>query len=638
MHEPGMLEKEPAGNLLDEIVAPVSAETSYIDLAREWLKDNRSIAIDGAIFFEEISLEQAEHYYDSLGRVISEVDSQDREGEGDMNSYLRKVLYFTDPYAIHLFASEISSWNRDHGVYIAERLLESNRGEQFLISLDYELMDAFKRGNRLIENFKMSMDRAVHFNVSDLAENMADQADIASYLEDFEYALETIIRFDMGDCEKMMLVSFIQSAKQPAAVVEAWGIINDNSDFYYLNPDLIGSIYARTSSASNPIEQVLNFSRVIKKLKDLGIDLSKVNRDMFQEAVQVITDFSDGPELVDALKQSMPYSYRGSLKEMYVQSFEKFYQQASEDNLDAKIVCIKARQDLTGKLQDLGIPLKIAEEIFASWDTYDQLERKPGLHKRQIIKAADIHAGWMSDQWQAISDYKEAYGIDELLDVINTFGIYNFIRIYKAVLHEQWKEWSAGQVPVKNLIIVARSDHNNALQNAAKGESRSFFENKSGLFYFEAGSGKELDKIGRLVRARETSNGRKPDLDYILINCHANDSFLTLSEYEGGQIEAEAYEEISSKHERAGDHFRFRTYKEYFGDNFELLLKGCYVRRVRQAGDNIASTLEKRHKIKKVHGAALRTQGAPKWQNGKIYLTVVQPNGETKLAPSLTEG
>jgi hypothetical protein len=239
--------------------------------------------------------------------------------------------------------------------------------------------------------------------------------------------------------------------------------------------------------------------------------------------------------------------------------------------------------------------------MIASWASYSSLRRR--LYKddemRTSVNPEDID-GTLAEQGkrivqqaEALTTYVERFGTEEALAIIETFGIYNFMRYQPELLHEQLISWKSGALTVKNVVVGARSDWNGAVDDVGSSFHKLFGDD--GLFFFEANDSTELAKVAVAVGNRERANGRIPEevsgLENFVIDGHANPRGILLGT-EGQKIDTGDYLLGLPNSQKSNN------YQRHLGKRFRVILKACSTAGEVGYGKNIAESIADYHDVK----------------------------------------
>jgi len=250
-------------------------------------------------------------------------------------------------------------------------------------------------------------------------------------------------------------------------------------------------------------------------------------------------------------------------------------------------------------LKHLGIPDDIASDMFASWATFDAYSKKFYSNGKWNYPEGTIddrvrdsigrkQADTIVRQLQAVGNMVQQYGLEDTLDMIRIFGIYNFSRYQPDELKVQLDDWRNG-IPVQNVIVKARSDWNSAVSSHADGES-----DLTHLVYFEAGSASAVARIAVKIGRHAREHGYKPEINNFIIHAHGSPSGMIMGVDE--MLDVELYGDPDPILRRA----RANSYRRHLGENFRVILWACSTAgrmEGNQSYENIAHAISERHDV-----------------------------------------
>jgi hypothetical protein len=271
-----------------------------------------------------------------------------------------------------------------------------------------------------------------------------------------------------------------------------------------------------------------------------------------------------------------------------------------------------------------------------SWATYSEFRQQyysnehgfqlptEALDPKTIEQISFRQADNMELMIEAFEGFVDEYGLEMTTEVIDTFGIYNFSRHNPAKLAEQLSQWKAG-ARVETVVAEARSDW-----NSYNGGKTAFDpEVGTGVFYFEAGSGKAAARIAVQVGRHEREQGRDPDVKRFILHAHANEELLVMGpnratdsiSLEGYLAAARGAKKINTR--------EVNDFRRHLGPNFEVILQGCSTAAEPLFGKNITETMHERHDTK-VSGATLTISTAKIRADGTVEFTSGSDSVPTK--------
>ncbi|MCA1806606.1 MAG: hypothetical protein LC687_01905, partial [Actinobacteria bacterium] len=275
------------------------------------------------------------------------------------------------------------------------------------------------------------------------------------------------------------------------------------------------------------------------------------------------------------------------------------------------------------QLERLGVASELAEAMLDSWLSYSALHRRlyNDGEKRSKVVGEDIDSTLegqgkqVAEQVAALARYVESYGVEETTELVDTFGIYNFIRYRPEQLHNQLLSWQSGEVPARNIVASAHADWNGSMADAGRSIERVLGED--GLFCFEVNDKVDIAKLAVAVGNRERAMGREPEKDggikNFVINAHASPTGMLLGTR--GQ-----YFEVSDYTEEPLNGQRANTYRRHLGSNFRVILKACSTAGEVTHGKNIAETISDYHDVR-VEGSKVDTSGS----------IIIEPDGTVRF-------
>jgi hypothetical protein len=153
--------------------------------------------------------------------------------------------------------------------------------------------------------------------------------------------------------------------------------------------------------------------------------------------------------------------------------------------------------EMAGRLEKLGIPGDLASQMFASWGTYCDYTRslsKPDelLSLEALDGAAYKQARFVESQFRAVESMVNQHGIEDVLGIINVFGIHSFGRYDSVGLKRQLDDWKSGE-PIGKVVVESHADYDGALNSGRPGIEDGAQE--SPICFFEAGSVEDLERV-----------------------------------------------------------------------------------------------------------------------------------------------
>ena len=270
-----------------------------------------------------------------------------------------------------------------------------------------------------------------------------------------------------------------------------------------------------------------------------------------------------------------------SINKSYRSMYEKVHYPASPDIVKTIRLDLETFPEIASQMLELGLDLETARAIFASWATFNALQKhgynnESGFVTIEEMPTGDVMKSILSEQAQAIKnqiraikEYHAEYGEKELKDVISIFGIYNFNRHSPAGLHNQLERWNSGQI-AETVVAESRSDWNSYTGKPVKFEDES---EKIGAFYFEVNSPIELSRIAVRVGQRERQNGREPNVGRFIVHAHGNPTGLLLG-VNNERLTINEYREAAQSRTKING-AETNNYRRHLGPNFRVILQSC---------------------------------------------------------------
>jgi len=353
-------------------------------------------------------------------------------------------------------------------------------------------------------------------------------------------------------------------------------------------------IQSRTFASRNPEATAVSVGRSIEEINKHGLTIQDIG-------VKAIFEIIDkDPDSIERYCSDWKIGHESE------QAYQEYWRPARETGLLSSINIeskpkIVDLPELSQRLEKLGISPQLAQQMFASWASYSSLRRR--LYKdnemRTSVNPEDID-GTLAEQGkrivqqaEALTTYVERFGSEEAIAIIETFGIYNFMRYQPELLHEQLISWKSGALTVKNVVVGARSDWNGAVDDVGSSFHKLFGDD--GLFFFEANDSTELAKVAVAVGNRERANGRIPEevsgLENLVIDGHANPEGILLGT-EGQRIDTDDYLLGLPNGQKSNN------YQRHLGKRFRVILKACSTAGEVAYGKNIAESIADYHDVK----------------------------------------
>ncbi len=269
------------------------------------------------------------------------------------------------------------------------------------------------------------------------------------------------------------------------------------------------------------------------------------------------------------------------LRQAYLSLYKQVGYPATPNKLKELRLGLESFPEIAHQLKSLGVNTSLAEDIFTTWATYNSLQvhsysdengfqsidtEPDGSVMEQIIRN---QSRAITFQLNAIKKYHAEFGDQELKQVIDVFGIYNFSRHELPVLHDQLARWSSGQA-VETVVAEARADWNSFSGKMIDFEDESL---KPGVFYFEVNSATELSKLAVSLGQRERQLGREPDISRFIVHAHGNPTGMLLG-VNNEKLNLDLYAEAAKSRAKISGAER-NDYVRHLGPNFTVILQSC---------------------------------------------------------------
>lgn len=257
---------------------------------------------------------------------------------------------------------------------------------------------------------------------------------------------------------------------------------------------------------------------------------------------------------------------------------------------------------LQTRLDSIGLPAEVAQEMIESWSTYKSFSDtyynnesgrfeypKEPMDEKTLHTIASKQVEAFRHQLFSLEDVVDKHGIETAKGIIKEFGIYNFARHTTEALVDQYERWTSGE-EVKTIVVESRSDW-----NSFAGQHPEFKgESGQGVFYFEASSGRETARIAVRVGQRERKLGREPDVDRFIINAHGSPDGLNMGPKKNDRIDLKLYREAAQNATIISAR-EINDYRKHLGPHFTIILQSCSTGSRRTDAVTIASIMKGRH-------------------------------------------
>lgn len=576
-------------------------------IAESGLQDQRDILLRTVIGIVE--KKEQERYLKSLGSALKSLEMSEATESGSMidkQNMFQELAKFEDPLEA-LKASEI--------IYEDIEPQQALRSFHSLIHPGYGMDLATFTGEDvsalvLIKdycNVKGISDEWIRSITSRLigTENSIDRA---------KNIVEGLRLAGVSTEKNLFLIDTIARSENPMELGRAASIIEPMLEGKDIA--LRQDIQSRTLASQNPEETALAVARSVEEINKHGLTIQDIG------AKAVFEIINQDPDSTERYCSDWKIGHESEL------AFESYLRPARETGLLESIKKeakpkLSELPELSQRFEKLGIPTELAEAMFASWASYSALKRR--LYKddemRTKVNAEDID-GTLAEQGkrivqqaEALTTFVERFGTEEAMAIIQTFGIYNFMRYRPELLHEQLVRWRSGDLPAKNVVVSTRADWNGAVDGVGSSFHKLFGDD--GLFFFESNDSTELARVAVAVGNRERFMGRIPEevnaLENFVIDGHANATGILLGT-EGQGIDAGDYllELNNSK--------KSNNYKRHLGRSFRIILKACSTAGEVSYGKNIAESIADHHDV--------RVEASKEITSGSI---IIDPDGSVKF-------
>ncbi len=296
--------------------------------------------------------------------------------------------------------------------------------------------------------------------------------------------------------------------------------------------------------------------------------------------------------------------------------------------------------ELQTRFSKAGVDPSLSKALFSSWATYSGLSHELYDHdaanrivtEEKAQTAAEKQTIQITKQVEAFFDYTQNYSPQEAVQIVNLFGICNFMRYQPGQLHGQLESWKTGQTLPKNILVSAQSDWNGVMSSAGKNFSNML--GKEGFFCFEAGDSIGLAHVAVAIGNRERAHGRDPQqqnsIENFIINAHANAESIRLG-VNGEKISTTDYIRSLTSSKEQTSQIRNNSYKHHLGSNFRIILKACSTAGDVETGKNIAESISDHMQVELAasktltYSVVINPDGTVVFNEGKDPTTVYNP-------------
>lgn len=292
------------------------------------------------------------------------------------------------------------------------------------------------------------------------------------------------------------------------------------------------------------------------------------------------------------------------------------------------------------RLEELGLDLGTRQSIFASWASCQPLaivmegSKHSSLRQDDIEKAAAGMADYLCQQLESVMQYAEKYGLEEIKDIVEIFGIHHFSRYTADQLHFQLTNWEDPKAanPVRHIVITTHDDWNTAMS----GTGRALGEQlpRENTIFFEASSPTEMARQIVAVGSRERRAGRDPEklnmVENVIITGHGSPELIVLGE-QTGELSIGTYQTAAEGRERINA--RINTYRRHLGSNFQVILDSCSTAGIKVRENNIATEISDGHDTL-VHASPVSIYGASRVSTDGEVVYKISPKNAWLTAAS----
>lgn len=553
--------------------------------------------------------DESDTYLRSFAKAASSL--QERKGTqgvyaSDMRSIAEELATFEDPFEALISVNRLYGQNDPkYGLLSLRRLLNAQYKK-----------DLIKFRKEDIVALALLRDYCSVMGISDdFIQYVSEKLSSVSNPEDHAKNIVEGLRLaDVKADSNIALFSTIAKAENPIMSGRAVSIIE--ASLTELDIRDRQDIQNRILNSQNPEVAAVALTRAVEEINKHGLSIEDIGaRGLFE----VMNQDEDTIERYCSdwkIKRQAEISYQEYLRPVRESGDLTSIDSAPKPNL-------ADLPELRDRLDRLGLPLELAESLLGAWTSYSSLRRKlyDDGQVRTNVTAEDIDSALgeqgerILNQLMALSTYVDRFGADEAIEIINTFGIHNFIRYKPEVLHDQLVNWVSGQSITKNVIVAARADWNGAVDDVGYSFQKLFGDD--GLFFFEANDSRELAKLSVAVGNRERAKGRTPEefsgVENFVIDAHANANGIRLGT-DGQQIKTDDFLTDSLSAQKPN------TYQRHLGKRFRLILKACSTAGEVGYGKNIAESIADHHDV--------RVEASKEITSGSI---IIDPDGSVRF-------
>jgi hypothetical protein len=555
--------------------------------------------------------EASQAYLTNLRKALDTVREQHNtdESQVDLRHVAQSLSKFSNPVAALRLAENIYQDGYLEKLHPLTRLF-GNKPYHELISFRPEDTDSIVLLNNYIQESGIDADLSDFTSITVKSEMPLERA---------QAMIEGMKITQDGKDKSGIVLSEIRNRADPLPFCRA--VQYFDMHFSEISAETHRDLLVRIIRAQNPEATSILLAKANEQLRNQGFHIQDLDERSLTEALQIAETDTDG-------KKIERFSSNWIIQHECEQAYNKYLQPYRESG-DSRLTNPEQKPKLanlpevSSRFEKIGIEPELAESMLESWLTYSALGRRldhDGTVKSEItdkdIDGSLVEYGdRLITHLDALSDYVEQFGIEETKTLIDTFGIYNFIRYSPDQLHNQLLSWQSGEIPARNIVISARADWNGAISETGN-EFRQVFGDE-GFYCFEANDRGMLAKIAVAIGDRERAAGRNPEsinaLENFVIHTHASPEGLLLgTKDEGLTVEDYKAEPFNGR--------SANTYKRHLGDRFRVILKGCSTASEAISGKNIAESISDHHDIR-VEGSKMITSGS----------IIIEPDGTVKF-------
>lgn len=376
------------------------------------------------------------------------------------------------------------------------------------------------------------------------------------------------------------LLAFASNALRDIKPLRKRGIIEVVSFIEQNNLQQELDALAKDDSALNEtLTKVRRAFKVHEMIQSGDLEIAKISRDVREELEAVFGDYYKQLSNMTTVEYSKILIPRPQINDLTV---------------------------LTDSVRKFGISSELVEKVVGSWLSFSSGRKK--VYERDFSKedpVGDHVSSMISEQVSVIGhqlesfmNYVAEYGLVEVEEIIDTFGIHNFARYEPLELHDQMERWRKGSDQVINVVVVAHEDWNGSMTSTGD-DFQQTFGASDGTFFFEASTPSEVSNVAVKIGKRERNNERNPSVTNFVISAHGSPETLLFTDFPGsdrGRITSTLYRDNLGQNGR----LRLNSYARHLGSQFRVILKSCSPTEKSDSGKNIAESMADYHSIEVV--------------------------------------